>query len=135
MNATEVMQEGVVSVSPELPVDELEEILTGEEISGAPVTDQDGKVVGVVSKTDIVRYLSEQLADVFTQTAGQSTPVSEIMTTDVVCVEPDADLRDVAQIMLDQQVHRIFVRDGGDVVGIITTFDLIRGLLEGSQES
>ncbi len=121
-------------------------------IGGAPVVDRAGRPVGVLSKTDIVRYERERLA-------GRDTPlkraavralgslevvsqypdllpdkgaarVSEWMTPRIISVAEDADLADVAREMLKRRIHRVFVRKkSGRLSGVITTIDLMRCLI------
>jgi CBS domain-containing protein len=127
MRAADVMQKGVISVSPELPLQAFEELLASEEISGAPVIGSQGQLVGIVSKTDVVRALSDEkpLADLF----SSDLRVEDIMTREVLCAAPDEDARDVARRMVDGGVHRVLVCEGEEVVGIVTTLDLLRALL------
>jgi len=123
MRACDVMQKGIISVSPELALKDFEDLLTSEDISGAPVTGTDGKIVGVASKTDIVRVLADEANQ--RDVLAPQLSVEDIMTTDVVTVGPDAELRDVARVMIDGNLHRVIVTDGDDVLGIVTTFDLL----------
>ena len=123
MRACDVMQKGIISVSPELALKDFEDLLTSEDISGAPVTGTDGKIVGVASKTDIVRVLADEASQ--RDVLAPQLSVEDIMTTDVVTVGPDAELRDVARVMIDGNLHRVIVTDGDDVLGIVTTFDLL----------
>jgi CBS domain-containing protein len=126
MLAQDVMQKGVATVGPELPLRDFEEFLAAEDISGAPVIGDDGVLVGIASKTDIVRALGERADPDLLETGMR---VEDIMSRDVVCVPPDAPIRDVARIMLDGQLHRVLVARDEQVLGIITPFDLIRLLL------
>jgi CBS domain-containing protein len=128
MRAADVMQKGVISVSPELSLGDLEEFLTTEDIGGAPVLGITGQVVGIVSKTDIVRALSDENGRSLADFAEADLTVEDVMTSDVLTVKPSDDLRDVARRMIDGHVHRLLVCDGEEVVGIITTFDLLRAL-------
>ncbi len=121
----DIMNEGIVSVSPELGLERFEELLTSEDISGAPVTGADGKLLGIASKTDIVRVLSEQAMEDY-ETFGPDLTVEDLMTTEVVIVDPDEDVKAVARIMIDGQLHRVLVVRDGDVQGIVTPFDLLK---------
>jgi len=127
MSISDVMQKGVVSVSPELPIAELETFLSSEEIGGAPVIDNTGKLVGVVSQTDIIRALSEE-GDLYEMLAPELT-VEDIMTESVLMVPTDAEVKDVARQMVDARVHRVLIADDDGVCGIVTSFDLLRLLL------
>jgi CBS domain-containing protein len=125
MRVAEIMHEGIVSVSPELSLGRFEELLTSEDISGAPVTGTDGKLLGIASKTDIVRVLSEQVMEGY-EGFGPDLTVEDLMTTEVVTVDPDEDVKTVARLMIDGQLHRVLVIQDGDVQGIVTAFDLLK---------
>ena len=124
MRADEVMQKHVLAVSPELSLRDFEELLTAEDISGAPVTGPDAKLLGIASKTDIVRVLS-QVSEGYEQYFSQLT-VEDIMSEDVVVAAPEDDVRSIARRMIDGQVHRVVVARGDEILGIISTFDLLR---------
>jgi CBS domain-containing protein len=132
--AREIMQRGVVAVSPELSLLELEELLTGEDISGAPVTDTDGRVIGIVSKTDVVRYYSDAYqayrGDETWPGSDGTTTVSDIMTEELVTVPPSATLMDVARVMVDGRLHRVIVGDVDSIEGILTSLDLLGALVQ-----
>ena len=127
MRARDVMQKGVAVVSPELSVEQFEDFLTSEDISGAPVVTANGQLVGVASKTDIVRVMSERIAE--SDLFEPSLTVEEIMSSEVVTVSPEAGIAEVAQTMLDGQLHRVIVADDEQLLGIITPFDLLRQLV------
>jgi len=122
-------------------------------ISGAPVLDDGGRAVGVLSKTDIVRYEREHVAvdqpqdvreamrtldslEVIAQSRGfhAVTPedrVGQWMTPKVFAVDEDAPLAEVARRAAEWKMHRVFVRGKGrKLVGVITTFDLMKRLYE-----
>ena len=124
MRADEVMQKHVLAVSPELSLRDFEELLTAEDISGAPVTGRDGKLLGIASKTDIVRVLA-QVSEGYELYFSQLT-VEDIMSEDVVVAAPEDDVESIARRMIDGHVHRVVVANGEEIIGIISTFDLLR---------
>ena len=126
MRASDIMQTGIVTVSPELSLREFERLLTQEDIGGAPVVDAGERVIGVASKTDIVRALGDEREVLLAEVHDSALMVADIMTERVVTASPDDDVRKVAQQMLDGQLHRVVVADEERVVGLITTFDLLR---------
>lgn len=126
MKASDLMQKGVVVVSPELRLDQFEELLTSEDISGAPVVDTNGALVGIASKTDIVRALSEELRERSDSDLGSNLTVEDIMSGEVVTVGPDEDAKAIARKMIDGHLHRVLVVNESDVVGIVTSLDLLR---------
>lgn len=127
MRADEIMQKGVLSVSPELGLAEFERLLSDEDISGAPVMGSDEKLIGIASKTDIVRALAEQAGVRLDELAPQLT-VEDIMTTEVVTVSPEDGVKEIARCMIDGKLHRVLVTDGDEVLGIVTSFDLLKAV-------
>jgi CBS domain-containing protein len=123
----EIMQPGVATVSPELSISSFQEFLTGEEISGAPVVDQNGELQGVASKTDIVTFLTTD-PTILSDEVLQGVTVAEIMTENALTVDIDEPVGDVARKMVDGNVHRVIVIDDGQIRGIITTLDLLKVL-------
>jgi len=79
---------------------------------------EDGRLIGVVTDRDIaVRAVGQGL--------GPDTEVSEVMTADPVCVAPDSEVEDAAEIMQDEQLRRLFVTDDDDrLVGVIALADV-----------
>jgi CBS domain-containing protein len=129
MRAADFMQKDMITVSPELPVGELERLLTEEEIGGVPVVADDGRICGVVSKTDVVRALAETVEGRLGELFPPEQSVEDIMTPTVVTVGPDAPLSEVARLMVDARLHRVFVAERERLLGIVTPFDLLRVLV------
>ena len=140
----DVMNRSVLTFPEDRSISELASFLTDKEISGVPVVDQNGRLVGVVSVTDIVeqrtledddpaeretrresglRGVSElrQLRQV-----GAGLKVKDIMTPTVYTVPDDTPVSEVARTMIAGHIHRLFVTQGGHVVGIVTTLDLLK---------
>lgn len=141
MNASDVMTRNVVTVSPETTVPELVQVLLSRNISGAPVVDAAGALVGIVTEGDLVRRAelgTEKKRGgwlaFFTGTAtmaqeyirSHATKVSDIMTPGVVAVSLDAPLAEIADLMEEKHVRRVPVVDGGKVVGIVSRANLLR---------
>lgn len=144
--AADVMTRGVLTVDADWSVGELATFLEDHAISGAPVTNAEGALLGVVSVTDIVRRgpvddLSEPEPHAFyhqgieravarEEVAGfrildGSTRVREIMTPMIFSVDSSASVRDVADTMVRGRIHRLFVMDEGKLVGVISSLDLL----------
>ena len=104
--AEEIMQPGVVMVSPELSLSRFEEFLTGEEIGGAPVVDERGELRGIASKTDIVRFLTSDEHVVANDMMNNFT-VAEIMTREVVTVNARDPASAIAGKMIDNGVNSV----------------------------
>ena len=151
ITARDLMNPEVLTVRDSMSVRELARYLIGRQISGAPVVDEDGSLVGVVSVTDIAAAASNEsditsdrdnpdfylkdLEQAYSEEEVQSfhieqedLPVRQIMTPTVYSVDEDATVSEIASMMLDGHLHRILVTSQGVAVGIISTSDLL-GLL------
>lgn len=153
LTAGNVMNRSVIAVRDNLTVQELAVVLTENEITGAPVTDQRGKLVGVVSVTDIAQSAAEgadfspggarsefrrrdlegrasrsEMGDLHVENAG--LPVREIMTPTVYTVPESTPVSKLAQTMISGRIHRLLVTRRGRVVGIVTALDLLRLLVD-----
>jgi CBS domain-containing protein len=146
MRAMDVMTTDVITVNPEMTIQALATLLAERGISGAPVTDPAGKLVGVVSEGDLLHraeigtarrhrirrrswWLDHFAADAardYIKSHGRT--VNDIMTRDVVTVAEETDLGDVAAILEAKRVKRVPVMRGDKIVGIISRANLVRAL-------
>jgi CBS domain-containing protein len=156
------MTRDVVILSPEMTLEQAAERLVQRGISGAPVVNESGRLVGVLSESDILR----QLKRIAEETLGQRfltnrvhsldllaflgerehaaveevyrrlrwSKISEVMTRHVERVKPTDSLETVAAVMIEHDVNRVPVVDAGRVVGIITRADLARVLATGRKD-
>jgi CBS domain-containing protein len=140
---SEIMSSSPVTVEPGTTIRQLARILEENEISGVPVVDQDDRVVGVVSKSDLIRRLWEgsqeeapgYLFELLSEEAGEDVElmpeplvvVGDFMTEDVVTVSPSDAIPEVAHQMAEAGIHRVIVVDrDGCAVGVVTSLDILR---------
>ena len=121
----DVMKTDVVAVVPEMTVRELIQLLLEEQITGAPVLGPAGKVLGVVSNTDVLRLaarcrLVPELGD---------ARVGDIMTPVAFTIHPEESLADLAHFFRCGRVHRALVMEDGMLLGVVTPYDTIQALL------
>ena len=147
----DVMNPDVMTVADEMTTGELARYLTEREISGAPVVDGQGHLIGVVSMTDIGRQMAEPTEfessggsefyrdsadDVTLEDFGQryveqtTATVRDVMTPVIYQVPVTATVADAARVMLREHIHRLVVTQGKEPVGIITSMDLLRVVAE-----
>ncbi|NJR38402.1 MAG: CBS domain-containing protein [Leptolyngbyaceae cyanobacterium CSU_1_4] len=142
----DIMTPDPIVVSPETPLNEAIKILAEERISGLPVINAAGKLVGVISETDLmwqetgvtpapyfmlldsVIYLENPAKHERELHKALGQTVGEVMTgKDIVTIKPDRAIRDAAQMMHEHKVHRLpVVANDGKVIGILTRGDIIR---------
>jgi CBS domain-containing protein len=144
---TAVMSRDVICVRPELSVDDLLSLFLDRGVSGVPVVDSHGKPLGVVSKTDVIRDTRERgdtdeidIAPTATWQAkdlevlggfhvheGKRVTAAEIMTPVVLTLHESANIGQAAALMAYEGVHRLpIVSDDGQVVGLLSTLDILR---------
>ncbi len=149
MKVRDVMTQSVRSVRRETPLKEVAVLLVEHTISGVPVVDVEGNVLGVVSEADLVmkeqgadavrhrplaRFLGEshesrtQLAKLAAVTAG------EAMTAPAVTIESGRRISEAAALMIARRVNRLPVVDDGRIVGIVTRADLVRAYVRSDDE-
>ena len=123
--AKEIMMAPVVTVPLSMPLSELEEFFASEEISGIPVASSSGEIVGIVSKTDLIQAARLHKSEKFSELFAREQTAGDLMHQGVFIVSPDTTVREVADIMIDQQIHRVLVGDRDNIVGIISSHDLL----------
>ena len=148
MKVRDAMTTPVVSVPPTMRLKDLARLLSERRMSGAPVVDADGAVLGVVSEADLVamqagRPLSRRTPlewafgerpSPWERRVRGATTVAQAMTAPPVTVEPERPLREAAALMVDRSVNRLPVIEDGRLVGILTRADLVRAYLRRDDE-
>ncbi|MBW4600368.1 MAG: CBS domain-containing protein [Calothrix sp. FI2-JRJ7] len=143
----DVMSHNPVVVKRETSLTEAIKILAERRISGLPVVDDSGKLIGIISETDLMwqetgvtppAYIMFLDSVIYLQNPatyerdlhkalGQT--VGEVMSKDPITIAPDKSLRDAAKLMHDKNIHRLPILDSeGQVIGILTRGDIIRAM-------
>lgn len=135
---SDVMRVDVVTVVPEMTARELIHVLLENSISGAPVVDSRGRIVGVVSVTDVLRLEGCIPADGVgaAQEEGEACALDRCRVRDLLApithtVAPSAPLTEALRLMRTARTHRVLVMQDGILHGIITPFDALEVLVEG----
>jgi CBS domain-containing protein len=147
MRAADVMTTFVVSVTPETTVGEAARVMVDRRISGLPVIDAGGKLVGIVSEGDLLRRAelqterkrprwlelfsaNSQLASEYVKTHGRH--VRDVMTTEIVTATEGMSLVEIADLLERRGVKRVPVVRDGTVLGIVSRSDILRALASGA---
>ena len=131
MTVAELMERKVKTVRGEATVAEAIVELADAHVSGMPVVDAAGRVIGVLSTTDLLTAEAETGDAAARQSLWENTPVQELMTPRPFTIAPDEDVREAARQMLYADVHRLFVAEGDQVIGVISTTDIVRAVATG----
>ena len=117
MIAKDIMTKDIITVSPKMTIRKLALTLIKNQISGAPVAEKSGKIVGIVSEADIV--------------AKKGRDVKAIMSKKVLKVAEDTSVEEIAQLMTTHSIKRVPVMLGEKVVGIISRADIVSAIARG----
>jgi CBS domain-containing protein len=148
MNVNDVMTRGVLSVQPATPIKEVARLMATYGVSGVPVIDDQGAILGVVSEADFlikedgVSRDASRLERILARAVGgssrwekvEATTARELMTSPAVTIDPEMPIREAASLMIDRGVNRLPVARAGQLVGIVSRADLMRAFLRADEE-
>lgn len=145
LKAKDIMTRDVITVKPTTTIEDLARILIKHKISGTPVVDDDGNLVGIVTENELISKNKRlhiptifRLFDAFIPIGTgklefeikkmAASTVGEICTRDVITVDDETSMEDIATIMTEKKIHLLPVVKAGKLVGIIGKKDIIRGI-------
>lgn len=156
IHARSLMRTQVLKLSPNMPIPRALELFEDHKISGAPVVDTSGRVLGVLSATDITR--AERMSESSTRAdsrklvmregddesddemaeedllsiedygpeTSDGPTVGDWMNPEVISVRPDCTLPELCRVLVDNGIHRVLVMEQGELHGIVTSTDVVR---------
>jgi CBS-domain-containing membrane protein len=146
LTARDIMTREVITIGPGASVEDLAKLLAAHRISGVPVTDDKGALVGVVTQSDLVQRSRDldlppalNILDLhlFLETPSHfqkrlekllGDRVKDIMSAPPVTVSPNTPVSEIARLMAGKGLHTLPVMDAGKLAGVVGKLDLIRGL-------
>jgi CBS domain-containing protein len=149
MTIHDVMTRSVLTVRPETPLKDVARLLIDSGISGVPVVDEDGAVLGVVSEGDFLvkgqgaeAIRHRRLAGLLGESSATRAQIDKVeartagkaMSEPPVTIRPERPIREAAALMAERHVNRLPVVDDGRLVGIVTRADLVRAYLRSDEE-
>ena len=143
MKVAEIMTRNVITATPSMPLEEAVRLMLSQRISGLPVLDSSGALVGIVTEGDLLRRSetgtdrqlswwhavllgTQRLAEQYVSTHARR--VDEVMSRTVVSVTPSTPLAEVVALMEARGIKRVPVLEDGRLVGIVSRADLLRAL-------
>lgn len=156
ITARDIMRTDVATLRPEDSLDAAIELLEEMHISGAPVVDGSGQLVGVISTADLARFArekgtarsepgNERLSGLDDEPTGDEVTfdvddyseellgrerVCDWMTAKVISASPSTNVRELCRLMMIESVHRVVIAEGRKLLGIVTTTDIVRCIAE-----
>jgi len=138
------MSKKVITVYPDTMVNEIARLMVENNVSGLPVVEREGQVVGIVTELDLVarnarlhfpHYIQILDAFIYLESTRQyeqelrrslGTTAEEVMTKPAVIASPEMSVEDLATLMLERKVNPVPVVDAGKLVGIVSRSDLVK---------
>ena len=151
LKVKDIMTKELITVSPDTEIVHATKLLLENRINGVPVTDETGKLVGILCQSDMIAQQKKlPVPSFFTFLNGlitltsmkqfekqvqkiAATTVAQAMTPNPVTVRPDTNIEEVAALMVDNNFHTIPVVDEGELVGIVGKEDILRTLIPRSE--
>jgi CBS domain-containing protein len=148
LTAKDIMIKDVITINKNASIEELSELLLKNKISGVPVVDDDGNMVGIVTEGDIIvkgtelhfpRYFKLLDSIIYLESLNKfknnlrkhlATKVEEIMNPKVITASPDTPVSEIAELMIRNKVNRIpIISKDKKLVGIITRADIVSSIV------
>ncbi len=139
-----IMQKKLVTVTPDMTFFEAAGLLLKNHVSGAPVLDKRGKLVGILSEKDLFRALYPSYKKFYlypseyentkgveeTLSDAKHKKVSTIMSTRIISATPETPVLKIGGLMVATGIHRVPVLEGGKVIGMVSRGDIYRAILQ-----
>ncbi|MFZ5969465.1 MAG: CBS domain-containing protein [Bacillota bacterium] len=148
MKAKDIMNRDVITVKAEQSIQDAAKMLLENKISGMPVIDDEGRVVGIISEADLIYreknihtpgFVSILQGIVFLESMKSmenqirkiaASKVEDVMTAKVIVVKEDTKTEDIVDLMLEKRINRVpVVNDDGNLVGIVTRSDILKHII------
>jgi CBS domain-containing protein len=120
MLASEIMTQNVKTMRPECSVQEAARLLSQERISGAPVLDPAGAIIGMLTEADII-----------THAGREGLCVADIMSREIITVDAKTPVHEIAQLLAERRIKRVPVVHEGKLVGIVSRADIVDAVARG----
>jgi predicted transcriptional regulator len=120
MIARDIMTRKVYTISPQASVQEVAQLLSRKSISGVPVIDKDGKIIGIVTEADIIGKVNRE-----------GLCVADIMSPEIITVDEETGVGEIAMLLTERKIKRVPVMQNGKLVGIVCRADIVQAFAQG----
>src|SRR5258708_27567398 len=144
MRALDIMTRRVIAVNPEAPVREAARVFAENHISGAPVVDDEGRLLGMITEGDLIHrtetgtqarrrswwleFFSSTRDLAATYIKENAQLVQDVMTAKVICVKETTPVSEVADLLERHRINRVPVLYHGELIGLVTRANLVKSL-------
>ena len=121
MIARDIMTRKVYTISPEASVQEVAQLLSRKSISGVPVSDKEGRIIGIVTEADIIGKVDRE-----------GLRVADIMSHEIIAVDEETPVGEIAMLLTERKIKRVPVMQHGKLVGIVCRADIVQAVAQGN---
>ena len=122
MYVYEIMSKNVVKVNHEISALEISKIMVKRRVSSVSIIDNDNKIIGIVTEKDLVREVCAKNILANTLTAAK------VMSSPLITISKNSSINDATKLMVEKKIKHLAIHENNDVIGIVTTYDLINVL-------
>jgi CBS domain-containing protein len=120
MIARDIMTSRVVTIDPEASAQDAAQLLYQNRISGLPVVDADGKIIGIITEADIISKVNRE-----------GLCVADIMSQNIVAISEETPVSEIAALLTERKIKRVPVVQNGKLVGIVSRADIVHAVAQG----
>ena len=120
MIASDIMTRKVCTIRPEASAQDAAQLLDQRRISGAPVVDSEGKLIGIITEADIISKVNRE-----------GLRVGDIMSHEVTVVSEETPVGEIALLLTERKIKRVPVVSNGKLVGIVSRADIVHAVAQG----
>lgn len=120
MIASDIMTRKVCTIDPEASVQEVAQLLSRQRISGVPVVNVDGMIIGIVTEADIISKVDRE-----------GLHVADIMSHEIIAVKEETPVNEIAILLTERRIKRVPVVRNGKPVGIVSRADIVDAVAQG----
>lgn len=118
----EIMSKNVVKVNHEISALEISKIMVKRRVSSVSIIDNDNKIIGIVTEKDLIREICAKNILANTLTAAK------VMSSPLITISKNSSINDATKLMVEKKIKHLAIHENNDVIGIVTTYDLINVL-------
>jgi CBS domain-containing protein len=120
MIASDIMTRNVCTIQPEASAQQAAQLLDQKRISGAPVVNAQGQLIGMITEADIISKVNRE-----------GLRVADVMTHELIVVTEETPVGEIAQLLTERKIKRVPVVSDGKLVGIVSRADIVHAVAEG----
>jgi predicted transcriptional regulator len=118
----EIMSKNVIKVNYEISAFEISKIMVKRRISSVVIIDNNDKIIGIVTEKDLIKEVCAKNLLATTLTA------SKVMSSPLITISKNSTINDATKLMVEKKIKHLAIHDNNDIIGILTTYDLINVL-------